>query len=170
MDFTVEKMDGFQAIGFSREFPFEDSYQTLPRFWDEMNQAYFVPFGEGREPKTEVEKALIQNAVGELGICIEEASAEGKFRYMIAGFYRGGEVPKGMTLYEVPAMEWAKFRCVGPMPGALQAVNTRIFDEWLPGNAEYEVAMGCDVEWYSCGDMSAADYESEIWIPVKRRK
>ena len=48
---------------------------------------------------------------------------------MIAGEYKGGDIPKRMEVYEIPALEWAKFKCVGPMPEALQTVNTRIFNE-----------------------------------------
>ena len=66
-------------------------------------------------------------------------------------------------------MEWAKFRCDGPMPAALQTVNTKIFKEWLPNNAEFEIAMGANIEWYSKGDITAQDYEAAIWIPVKRK-
>ena len=53
------------------------------------------------------------------------------FDYMIAGEYKGGDIPKGMEVYEIPALEWAKFKCVGPMPEALQTINTRIFNEWI---------------------------------------
>lgn len=57
------------------------------------------------------------------------------------------------------------------MPGTLQSVNTKIFNEWLPGNEEYEIAMGANIEWYSAeGNTSDADYESAIWLPVKRKK
>ena len=78
-------------------------------------------------------------------------------------------MPEGMTLYEFPDMEWAKFRCVGPLPGALQAVNTKIFKEWLPGNPDYEIAVGANIEWYSMADGSSSDYESGIWIPVRHK-
>ena len=74
-----------------------------------------------------------------------------------------------MEAVELPALEWAKFRCVGPMPGALQTVNTKVFKEWLPGNPTYRIAMGLNLEWYEKGDTSAADYESGIWIPVKKK-
>ena len=87
--------------------------------------------------------------------------------YWIAGEYTGGDVPEGMTVCELPAMEWAKFRCKGPLPGALQAVNTRIFSEWLPGNTEYELAHEANIEWYAPGDPQDAGYESDIWVPVK---
>ena len=78
-------------------------------------------------------------------------------------------MPEGLTVYRFPDMEWAKFRCDGPMPAALQTVNTKIFKEWLPNNAEFEIAMGANIEWYSKGDITAQDYEAAIWIPVKRK-
>ena len=53
------------------------------------------------------------------GICIDDAG-KNKFRYLIAGAYKGGDVPEGMTVYELPDAAWAKFKCVGPLPGALQ--------------------------------------------------
>ena len=102
-------------------------------------------------------------------MCIDDIGG-GKFRYIIAGEYKGGDVPEGMTVYEFPETQWAKFKCVGPMPGALQSVNTRIFREWLPGNPDFDIAFGANIEWYSEGDGSAADYESAIWVPVKRKK
>lgn len=74
-----------------------------------------------------------------------------------------------MEVYEFPDFEWAKFRCVGPLPAALQTVNTKIFKEWLPGNTEFEIAMGANIEWYQRGDMSALEYESGIWLPVIRK-
>lgn len=172
MDFTVEKMDGFKVIGFERRFTAEDSYAKIPEFWDECRDGKLYCMKDlwnGKKPETPVEKAICDCAVGEFGICIDDTGIPGVFRYMIAGTYHGGEVPEGMTVFEFPDMEWAKFRCCGPMPGALQSVNTRIFNEWLPGNPEYEIAMGANIEWYAQGDTSASDYESAIWIPVKRK-
>ena len=34
---------------------------------------------------------------------------------------------------------------------------------------DYEIALGINIEWYSNGDGSSSDYESEIWIPVKKK-
>ena len=92
-----------------------------------------------------------------------------EFRYLIAGKYEGGEITDGMTVYTFPEMEWAKFPCRGPLPGALQSVNTKIFNEWLPGNHEWEIALPANMEWYACGESDAADYQSAIWIPVKKK-
>lgn len=63
-----------------------------------------------------------------------------------------------------------EFRCYGPMPDALQAVNRSIWNEWLPGNREYELAGQFNIEWYSpVGKTSDADYQSAIWVPVVRK-
>lgn len=151
MDVTLERMPSFQVVGFSHTVPLDRGYETVPALWDEFWQQY--PDPESRP-------------AGEFGICIEEEPGADAFRYLIAGGYGGGPVPAGMTVYTVPAMEWAKFRCLGPMPGALQTVNTKIFREWLPGNRDYGIAAGLNIEWYSQGDPTSMDYESQIWIPV----
>ena len=56
------------------------------------------------------------------------------------------------------------------MPEAIQKVNTRIYKEWLPGNTEYELADDLNIEWYSNqGDVTDDDYESAVWIPVRKK-
>ena len=156
-------------IGFEKDFGFDNSYKEISEFWNEWSAKYCQPLMTKEKPETEIEETICNCCVGEFGVCIDDMGDQGKFRYLIAGKYTEGEVPEGMTVYEFPDMEWAKFRCTGPMPGALQSVNTKIFQEWLPNNQEYEIAMGANIEWYSNGDMSSIDYESGIWIPVKRK-
>ncbi len=167
MDFIVEKEKDFQVIGFEREFSVENSYTEIPKFWDEYLEKYCLK--GGRKPEGALEEAVFNYHVGMFGVCIDDLGECGRFRYLIAGRYTGGTIPEGMSVYELPEMEWAKFPCKGPMPGALQAVNTRIFKEWLPGNPDYETAMWCNIEWYGDGDTQSAEYESAIWIPVKKR-
>ena len=170
MDFTVEKMAGFKVIGFSREFSFDNSYEDIPNFWDEICRQYEATLFAGNAPANETEQAIHDNRIGEFGICIDDIGKDGKFRYMIAGRYMGGNVPAGMELYELPDSEWAKFKCIGAMPESMQTVNTQIWNEWLPGNTEYELAGKYNIEWYSAsGNMQDADYQSAIWIPVKRK-
>ncbi|MBO5773328.1 MAG: AraC family transcriptional regulator [Clostridia bacterium] len=169
MDYTIEKKDATTFIGFVREFDVKTSYQDIPKFWDEINEKVMAPLqNRDFEPKSDIEKAIVDNAVCEYGICIEEdVKSGGKFKYMIGGKYNGGSVPKGMELYEVPALEWAIFKVVGPMPGALQSVNSKIYKEWLP-SSEYSISAGIDIEWYSDGDTQDANYQSAIWIPIKK--
>lgn len=169
MEFKIEKREAMRMIGFERIISFETSYQEIPEFWDEFCGKHCgrnVPCAPGEEG---VRQTIEECMVGEFGVCVEDEKDMGHFRYYIAGYYQGGEVPEGMKVFEIPAGEWAKFKCVGAMPAALQTVNTRIFREWLPGNPEYEMAFHCNIEWYSNGDTGSQDYESAIWIPIKRR-
>ena len=72
---------------------------------------------------------------------------------MIAGLYKEGPVPEGIELFTFPKLEWAKFKCFDPLPTALQDLNTKIFREWLPGNAEYEMSAGFNIEYYTKGEL-----------------
>ena len=164
------KLFGMKLIGFQREFSFENSYEEIPKFWDEICAKYANNVYAGNTPANAYEKAITDYCIGEYAVCIDDVGG-GKFRYLIAGKYTGGEVPEGMALYEFPMCDWAIFDCFGPVPEAFQALNTRIFKEWLPGNPEYELSGNATVEWYDCinGEMSDPDYHSAIWIPVKRK-
>ena len=171
MDCKITKMFGMKLIGFQREFSTENSYEEIPKFWDETCEKYAYHVYAGNPPANAYERALIDNCIGEYGVSIDDVGG-GRFRYLIAGRYAGGEIPDGMVLYEFPMGDWAVFNCVGPIPEALQSLNTRIFKEWLPGNTEYELSGSATVEWYDCvnGEKNDPDYHSAIWLPVKRRE
>ena len=109
----------------------------LQKLWDEVYEKYSKQLCEGKDPQTPVEKVIVENQIGMFGICIEDGK-DGNFNYMIAGYYKGGDVPAEMTTYQIPECEWAKFECTGPMPGSLQSVNTAIFIEWLPTNRQVQ--------------------------------
>lgn len=150
MDYTIEKADAFQVIGVRRRFRFENSYEMIPKFWEEFL---------AKEAPGIYEKLGSACDVGHYGICVDNVGAE-EFEYWIAGDYTGGEVPDGLETWEVPAQTWAKFNS----SGALQSVNTRIFREWLPGNPEWEFAANFNLEVYYENDVY-----TEIWIPVRKR-
>ena len=171
MEYTIAPMFPFKLIGFQKIFDNETAYAEIPKYWDVICEEYANNVYAGNEPSNPYEQALVDNCIGEYGVCIDDIG-EGKFRYLIAGKYTGGEVPEGMVLYEFPRGEWAVFNCVGPLPDAMQSVNTRIFREWLPGNPEYEIRGNANVEWYDTinGEKSDPDYHSAIWVPVKRKE
>ena len=171
MEYKIVPMFPLRVIGFQREFSMENSYEEIPKFWDEICEKYAYNVYAGNEPANEYEEALVDNCIGEYGVCIDDAGG-GKFRYLIAGKYTGGNVPAGMALYEFPRCSWAVFDCFGPLPETLQSLNTRIYKEWLPAHPEYEFACSASVEWYDCvnGEKTDADYHSAIWIPVKKKE
>ena len=170
MDYKIAPMFPFKVIGFQKVFDNETAYAEIPKYWDEICEKYANSVYAGNAPANPYEQALVDNCIGEYGVCIDDIGG-GKFRYLIAGKYTGGAVPEGMVVYEFPRNEWAVFDCIGPNPQTLQSVNTRIFSEWLPGNPDYELSGNATVEWYDCinGEMTDPDYHSAIWVPIKKK-
>lgn len=152
MDVRIEEKAGFQVVGVSRRFQNETGYRDIPAWWDELNET----------AKTDPDI----RALGEIAVCVDEDGRE-DFAYWVARPYVGGAVPPGQAVLTVPAHTWAIFTCTGPLPGAMQTVNTQIFAEWLPQNGRWTLDESLTVENYLPGDLSAPDYKSEIWLPVK---
>ncbi len=171
MDYHITPMFPFKLIGFQKVFSNEKPYEEIPKFWTEICEKYANSVYAGNPPSNPYEQALVDNCIGEYGVCIDDLGDD-SFRYLIAGRYTGGPVPEGMVLYEFPRGEWAVFDCVGPNPRTIQSVNTRVFSEWLPGNPDFELRGSATVEWYDCvnGEMTDPDYRSAVWVPVKRRE
>lgn len=170
MEVKITPMFPFKVIGFQKVFDNETAYTEIPKFWDEICENYAANVYAGNAPANPYEQALMDNCIGEYGVCIDDIGG-GKFRYLVAGKYTGGDVPEGMAVYEFPRCDWAVFDCIGPIPETLQTVNTRIFSEWLPGNPDYELCGSASVEWYDCvnGEKTDPDYHSAIWVPVQKK-
>ena len=166
MNVKITQMFPIKLIGFEKEFNFDNSYEEIPKYWDEICEKYCKRIYAGKDPETPEEHAIVDNCIGEYALCMDEGTKT--FKYMIAGRYAGGSVPKGMKLVELDKGEWAVFDCYGPNPKTLQETNTKIFTEWIPNNKEYVIRENYNIEWYDCtGDMTSENYHSAIWIPVK---
>lgn len=151
MDYAVEEMGEMTIAGKERRFRYDSAFREIPGFWEEY-------FAGGRPPVD-----------GCLGVCVEDGSKD-DFIYAIASFWKDdAPVPEGYVKRKIPAHTWVKFKAVGALPEALQKVNRQVFGEWLPNNAEYEMAEGIGIEMYTMGDTAADDYESEIWLPVRKK-
>ena len=153
MEYNIEKWEAMDLLVHAKEFHPETSDQEIPKFWDEYyaNEEY-------------------RKIPAYLGVCAQQKSDSDVFRYGIgckAGDVQG--VPEGFEILHLPEYTWAVFKCVGPMPDAIQNMWERIYKEWLP-TAEYELIPDYDIENYLLGDTSAQDYVSEICIPVRKIK
>ena len=168
MDYKIVKMFPFKVIGFVKKFTYDNSFQEIPKFWDEIFTKYTSNIFAGSPPVSAYGKAFVDNCIGEYGVCIDDNNT-GEILYLIAGKYTGGEVPEGMMLYEFPALDWAIFDCIGPATKAIQETTQRVFNEWLPQNPDYELDINANIEWYSSGNTDDEDYRSAIWIPVKKK-
>ena len=158
MESRIVRKPAFTVIGSARGFRNEEGYMECPKFWTEHYEK-----GNGRYIR------------GMYGICID-GQENGSFKYMIADDYvPSKELPDEFETVVIPESTWAVFPCRGPVPHALQEVNTKIFSEWLPGNADYELDGIISIEYYT--DQTAypkgnedENYYCEIWMPVKAKQ
>ena len=158
MNYKIIDKESFTVLGASKKFEYENCKQEIPLFWQEHYAK-----GHGKY------------VGGMFGINIDEQMGNDSFEYLIADLYNPNtEIPEGFVTRTIPAFTGAVFSCDGPLPTALQDVNTKIFSEWLPALKEYEFAAGYCVEMYDAADkyprgVQDENYHSEIWIPIRKK-
>ena len=104
-----------------------------------------------------------------LGVCAQQKTDSDEFTYGIGCKASDvAVVPDGFEILHIPEHTWAVFKCVGPMPNAIQDMWGKIYREWLPV-ADYELIPDYDIENYLPGDPSSKNYVSEICFPIKRK-
>ena len=153
MEYKIERWEAMDLLVHAKDFHAETSETEIPKFWDE----YYAD-------------EEIRKIPAYLGVCAQKKTEGDEFRYGIgckASDLDG--VPDGFELIHLPEYSWAVFRCVGPVPDAIQAMWERIYKEWLPVS-EYELIPDYDIENYLPGDPASRDYVSEICIPVRKSK
>lgn len=160
MNYRIEQKDAFRVVGMKLATTSENdlSAQEIPAFWEKVAK-------EGTIPR--VCALMDGEPTGLMGICVGSWSQESTFDYLIAAT-SSKPAPEGMEAYAVPAATWAIFECTGPMPLAMQDMQRRVMTEWLPTSG-YEYANAPDIELYSDGDNSKADYKSWIWLPIVKK-
>lgn len=144
LEYRIEETAAFTALGVMRRFRGETSYQEIPEFWTEHLRG-----------------PLAEKIRGMFGLCLD--NDPDSFEYMIADNYAPWmDIPEGCVVRTIPAGTWAVFPCRGELPDALQSVNTRIWQEWLPGCREYRLGGNYNIEFYP-----EPGY-AEIWVPVEK--
>lgn len=158
MEYRIEKKAAFTVLCRAATFTYDEGPTKVPAFWQEL-------FAAGGA----------QTVRGLYGINIDEQMSGDTFEYLIADPYDPAMVlTREYTTRTIPAHTWAVFPCRGKMAESLRAVNAQIFSEWLPGNGDYEIAAGINIERYD----DAAKYEkgiqddnyySEVWLPIQKK-
>lgn len=166
MEFRIEKKDSIKVVGFQRTFNGENSYETIPKYWDECISKYASHLMKGEAPQGEMEEYVASHHIGEFGVCIDDIGAYAEFNYMIAGYYKNDRIPEEMVVRELPAGDWAVFDCT---MATLQDTNTKVWKEWLPANGEYELAGQYNIEWYSPEGEPGPNQKCQLWFPVVRK-
>lgn len=144
MEYKIIEKPAFTVVGKKRSFNFETSYQEIPKYW------------------LEIMNSNRKELMGMYGVCLCSYGKE-NFDYIIADNYIPQKpVPEGFVTWTAPAGTYAAFPCRGKLPEALQSVNTKIWEEWVPNCKDYRIAGDYDFEVY------LEEEYSEIWIPVEK--
>ncbi|MFC0213474.1 GyrI-like domain-containing protein [Paenibacillus chartarius] len=155
MDYRIIDKAAFPVIGKAVRLTCKDgeNLREIPKLWGEFK-------ADGSE-----DKLIITTGAKEiLGICMDHTGED--FTYMIA--VEGDAASAEFEVRSIPAATWAIFTSVGPMPGAIQQVWQRIYQEWFPATG-YEHAGTAEMEVYPPGDPNADDYRCEVWIPIVKK-
>ena len=149
LDYKIVEKAAFTVVGIKKSFNSETSYKEIPKFWGEWTSD-------------------MKGLKGMFGVCSDMDGTN--FDYWIADLYMPWEeYPQDCSTYQIPGGLWALFKCVGPLPGSMQSVNTKIWSEWLPSLKEYELAGNYSLECYLPPAKNPADTVSYIAIPIKKR-
>ena len=152
MEYKIEKWDAVDLLVHAGSFHAETCEQEIPAFWDE-----YYASGE------------LRKIPGYLGVCAQQKTDDDVFTYGIGCKASDVEgVPEGFEILHIPEHTWAVFKCVGPMPGAIQEMWAKIYREWLPV-ADYELVPDYDIENYLPGNPASKNYVSEICFPVRKK-
>lgn len=170
MDYRIEKMRAFRAVGFVTQIcatslsTMENGvgYTSVAEFFDEVVQS---------NKQIDILNLMNQTPSGLIGINVYNTDTEdaSKFDYYIA-CSTDKTVPEGMSEYTVPAATWAVFPCKSD---EVTQVEIDIVTKWI-ATSEYDLLN----TGYESGFMksSAPDLEiykengmAEVWVAVKQK-
>lgn len=157
LTYRITEKPAFSIIGIKERFSYlEDLGGRVGEMWQGLDNDL-------------VSKMLVVNSQEPFGLvgAYCEIYEENATDYYI-GVFSKGSVSESFSQLEIPSQMWAIFEIVGPIPTAMRKVWGQIFSEWFPTTG-YQHTFGPEIEWYSKGDMSQPDYQSEIWIPVIKK-
>lgn len=143
------------GVGITLGKDMEKFKKQIPEFWAETSKGgcleQLIPIMDQQNP-------------GVMGISLMTAESQEEWEYVIG--VASDDVPENFKQYEIPAAKWAIFSGTGPMPGAIQELQTQIFTEWLPTSG-FEYAELPDIELYLDANPENATFQ--VWLPVRAK-
>ena len=159
MEYTIKTIPAFRVVGAlaGDDWTMENAGQKATEFWAKLGASGLYPqilaCMDGSKPE------------GLLGVSFCD---DGKFKGYMVGVATSAPCPENLVERVVPEATYAVFPCVGALPEAMQTLQQRIVQEWLPSSG-YEWAARADVEVYLDEDMSSPSCRSEVWLPIVKR-
>jgi AraC family transcriptional regulator len=165
MNYKIKSMESFRVVGKGIMVSSEGGQNLIdiPAFWKKCMQ-------DGTVRK--LEKIAANNKQGVLNgslasvLCYKDTDTSERWSFLVGA--ETTENTNGLETVKIPALKWAIFESIGPMPDAIQDAWKRIYSEWFP-TSNYEHDKGPELEVYPAGDVSSSKYYCEVWIPVVKK-
>ena len=172
MLYRLVERDAIQGVGVVRNFGkvrineqaehWTEQRPDVWQFWED-----FLDRGENRIIRDKYR--LYRAPLWQMGV--NYVDPDGNLTVCIGAEDAGGDYPE-LTRFVVPASTWAVFSTKGTLNQAdhpLNALTTRIFSDWMPSSG-YEQSMDYQIEVYGPGNTQQDDYETAVWIPVRKKE
>ena len=149
----IEEHPALVVAGVSQVFPLDGDFSSL---WDELNQ------------KASPAMLDVLNVTQYLGVCTQpNPKRQGRYT---AGFLvsePASAAKLGLGVLELPASTYAVVEVTGPISESIPAGFASFEEAFFAKNPQYRPVGGLEV--YGRGDMQAADYRMELWVPLAKR-
>ena len=145
----IEEHPAMVVAGVSQVFPLDGDFSSL---WDELNQ------------KASPAMLDVLKVTQYLGVCTQP-NPKGQVCYT-AGFLvsePASAAKLGLGVLELPASTYVVVEVTGPISESIPAGFASFEEAFFA----YRPAGGLEV--YGRGDMQAADYRMELWVPLVKR-
>lgn len=159
MNYQLLEREAFKIVGVKQAINCNEEFsqsKEIGQFWGQAS----------RDGKIHILADLKKGQIsGLIGATVDYSKENNQIEYWI-GAESIGDIPNGLSSYEIPAAKWAIFKVVGPVAEVLPKTWHKIYSEWFPSN-DYENSGGPALEVYNSPDPTSPTAESEIWVPVK---
>ena len=159
MNYRIIEKPAFQVYGIEGIFDVKDgeNLKEIPEFWLEK-----INNGENEKLARSAGYPTSINA-----ICQYREMSATTFPYMLCVIKTPLSDTKGYKVVDVPAATWAILsnepHAIEETSQAIQALNARVYTEWLP-TADYEIVEGYEFEMYYTAP--EGKYYEETWVRV----
>lgn len=162
MNYKIITKDSFTVIEKVEQHTMvnDENKNTIPDFWERAH----------KDGTIETLLKLTSDRSFIFGICYGKGQTDCEhFDYSIAAQCEPDTIaPDGYRVSVIPARTWVVSECVGAMPDAIQNLWHELCTEFFPTSnctPTYEM----DIEAYPAGNMTDANYKSQIWVPIEKK-
>lgn len=166
--YEITKFFPIKLIGIVEIFDGRPSGEEVYNLWEKFYKKTGRNVFEGGEPKTDIERAIVENSIGEYGVLVKKGDSH--MHYYIAGKYAGGTIPEGMELLEYAADDWLVCKSSVNLNND-ENNNIQFRDRYIKSQKKgYSANSSYEIQWF--GNKLGLEHHLENkcyeeWIPLE---